>query len=254
MSAKQYYHDIDLVKVGQLLNIRVHNVTSAERTALGGTLGAANAGVHVWDTDENQQYYWDGTQWVQGVQTITGAMQYKGAHSDLVNAPSSPEVGHVYRITTAGTLTWAGQTFQPNAEVQVGDSVIYAGSDTWDVYQGDADEATETSLGLVELATQAEVNAGADTTRSVTPATLAGLLAALNIPRTYYEEGIALSALTPETITHNLGLSNKDAFTVRVSNSSGSSISVDVDSVDVNSITLTSFLGLTGVKVAIVGH
>lgn len=254
MSEKQYYHDLDLVEVGQFLRFRVHNATTAARTALGGSLGAGNDGLHIWDTDEKQQYYWDGTQWVQGVQTITGAMIYKGAHSDLANAPSSPEVGYVYRMTTGGTLTWAGQTFQPNAEVQVGDSVIYAGSDTWDVYQGDADEATETTLGLVEIATQAEANAGTDATRVITPATLAGVLANLKLAKTYYEESITLVATTPKTITHNLALSNKDTFTIRVCNSSGSDISVDVDSVDVNSLTLTSFVGLTNVKVTVIGY
>lgn len=36
--------------------------------------------------------------------------------------------------------------------------------------------ASETQSGLIEIATQAEVTAGADTTRAVTPATLAGLI------------------------------------------------------------------------------
>lgn len=45
---------------------------------------------------------------------------------------------------------------------------------------GGVDPATETSQGIVEIATQAEANAGTDTARVITPATLAVLLASLS--------------------------------------------------------------------------
>lgn len=253
MATKDYYHNIDLKEVSQLLNARIHNVTTAARTALGGGLNTDHIGLHVWDTDEKLQYYWDGAQWIQGVTTIVGAMIYKGTHGDLATEPAGKEIGHVYVLTTGGTITWAGQTIEPNTTVQANDQVIYRGGDIWDVVQGDADEATETNLGLVELATQTEVNTGTDATRVITPATLAAWAAALSLTKTYYTNAETLVALTPKTITHNLGLQNKDAFTIRVAASNGSDIAVDVDSVDVNSLTVTSALPLTGVKITVIG-
>lgn len=55
------------------------------------------------------------------------------------------------------------------------------------------------------------------------------------------------------TVTHNLGLVDKDAFVARVADSAGSEINVDVDSVDVNSITLSTLVPRTGVRVFISG-
>lgn len=57
-----YYHDIDL-HANQLLNIRLHNITSAGKTALGLTLGAGSKGYEVYDTDLLLPFLWDGTQW-----------------------------------------------------------------------------------------------------------------------------------------------------------------------------------------------
>lgn len=55
------------------------------------------------------------------------------------------------------------------------------------------------------------------------------------------------------TVTHNLGLVNKDAFVTRIADSAGSEINVDVDSVGVNSLTLTTLVPRTGVRVFITG-
>jgi hypothetical protein len=70
---------------------------------------------------------------------------------------------------------------------------------------------------------------------------------------TYTATGISITASTPFTVNHNLALSDKDFFTIRVCDSNGSSISVDVDSVNTNSLTLTSLVDLTGIKVFIIG-
>jgi hypothetical protein len=51
MAAKEFYHDIDLVKVSQLLNFRVHNITTTDRGTLGGTLSGSHTGLTVYDTD-----------------------------------------------------------------------------------------------------------------------------------------------------------------------------------------------------------
>jgi hypothetical protein len=253
MAIKEYFHDIDLQKVSQLVNARVQNITTADRTTLAGTLNTTHKGLQVWDTDLNSPYFWTGSAFIAGISTVVGAMIYRGAYSNLTTLPTTPAIGDVYVMTAAGTLTWAGQTFNPSAVVQVNDQVVYRGTNVWDVLQGNAVEATEASLGLVELATQAEVNAGADATRSITPATLTSFVNTKALAKTYFSNSITTVANTPLTVTHNLGLQNKDAFTISVKSSTGSEVSVDVDSVDVNSLTITTGVALTTGKVCIIG-
>lgn len=141
-----YYHNLDLKKVSELLNARVHNVTTSERTTLGTSLGVDNTGLHVYDTDLDLPYYWTGTAW----------------------APAAPAAGA--------------------------------------------------------------------------------------FARTYFQSGITTVAGTPFIVTHSLGLADKDAFTISVKNSAGKEISVGVDSVNVNSLTISTSVALTGLKVFVVGY
>ena len=70
---------------------------------------------------------------------------------------------------------------------------------------------------------------------------------------TYFNGNVSLSANTAATITHNLGLIDANSFTIRVADTNGSDVSVDVDAVNTNSLTLTSLIALTGLKVTIIG-
>lgn len=143
MAVKEFFHDIDLVKVGQLANARKQNLTTVQRNALAATLGPENEGLFVWDTTEKRGYTWDGTAFV----------------GEAAAAPQN-------------------KTFF--------------------------------------------------TTLNVT-------------------------AVTPTTVAHNLALTDKDSFIARIADSTGSEISLDIDSVDVDSFTLRSLVALTGVKVTVVG-
>jgi hypothetical protein len=70
MSQKEYYHDIDL-NANQLLNSRVHNISTIDRTALGLTLTPLHKGYQVYDTDLLSPYWWDGSQWVTSASSTT---------------------------------------------------------------------------------------------------------------------------------------------------------------------------------------
>ena len=59
---KEYYHNIDLL-ANQLINGRLHNLTTTERTTLGSTLTSADKGYIVYDTTLLVTFFWDGTQW-----------------------------------------------------------------------------------------------------------------------------------------------------------------------------------------------
>lgn len=66
-----------------------------------------------------------------------------------------------------------------------------------------ANATSETAAGVIELATQAEVNTGTDTVRAVTPATLATYVAAQAAADSF---AVTLTATSgAQTVTHNLG-------------------------------------------------
>lgn len=56
-----YYHDINLVK-NQLINAKLHPVSTVERTALVSTLNSNDQGLIVYDKDETFFYGWDGNE------------------------------------------------------------------------------------------------------------------------------------------------------------------------------------------------
>ena len=176
MATKQFYHNIDLVKVGQLLDARIKNVTSAEKSTLAAQLGSGNKGLVIYDTDVSEMAIWDGVTFRQVSSDITGDVIFRGVINPTNSNTASVEAvnGNQYVADTAGTLTKTGVTFSPSAEVEVGDIVLFTGATTATILQRNVDYATETVAGIVELATQAEVDAGTDVDRVITPATLAG--------------------------------------------------------------------------------
>ena len=117
------------------------------------------------------------------------------------------------------------------------------------------DVATASSVaGIIELATQAETNTGTDDARAVTPLKLATYVSNQALAKVYFASALSLVANTPLTISHNLNLQNKDAFVISVKDSAGSEVGVDVDSVNVNSLTLESSIAATNVTVTVVGR
>jgi hypothetical protein len=71
--------------------------------------------------------------------------------------------------------------------------------------------------------------------------------------KTYHNNNVSLNPGTPTTINHAFDLTNHNSYVISVFDTTGSAVSVDVDTVDANNVTLTSLVGLTGVKVTIIG-
>lgn len=110
---------------------------------------------------------------------VTGALVYQGGYDaatntpDLDSAPSSTiKKGWTYTVTAAGTFFSTG--------VQIGDMLV-AEKDAptleadWTIVNKnipDIVSASETAQGIIELATAAEVTAGTDAVRAITPANL----------------------------------------------------------------------------------
>lgn len=253
MAVKQFYHDIDLVNVGQLVGTRKQNVTTAERDALALLLGLENVGLFVYDTDDKKEYTWDGVQFVAAAIEIEGDVIFKGVVDASVSLDGQAEAisGYEYVVGTAGTLSMTGVTFNPSGVAEVGDRVLFVSATEAFVQQRNDEQATEATLGNVRLASQAEVNDGIDALKAVTPATLQGKLDGEKYVR-QFTALVNVPALTPLTVTHNLNLEDRDAFVINTMRGN-SQVSLDVDSVDANSLTLTSLLPLTDVRVTIQG-
>ena len=62
LQVKEYFHDVDL-KANQLFNSRLHNITTADRIALGVSLTTADKGYQVYDIDLLTPFFWDGVNW-----------------------------------------------------------------------------------------------------------------------------------------------------------------------------------------------
>lgn len=246
MATKLFNHDIDLQKASELLNFKIHNITTSTRTTLAGTLSTTHKGLSVWDTDLSALYIWNGSAFVvQG--GVAGAMNFKGVVAYNASEPSSPATGDYYVFSTAGTNTW-----NTSDVVQIGDSVVWDGTN-WQFIQGNVLAASETVAGVIEIATDAEMNTGTDDTRAATPLKVKNYIAARGLAKTYFNSSLTLVANTPLTVTHSLALQNRNAFVCKVCDSAHSEVSVDIDSVDVNSFTITSAIAGSGYQVMVVG-
>ena len=253
MATKKFYHDIDLVNVGQLIGARIQNVTTSEKTTLGNTLGTAHKGLQVWDTDLDAPFIWSGTAWLRDSLEVSGDIVYKGSINPT-NADSVEKVsGYQYVVDTAGTLTATGVTFSPSGVVEVGDVVLFTDATTATVLQRNNEQATEASLGIVELATQVEVDAGTDAVRVITPATLAGSQLASDVStnatdignlETFTGSGTALTT----TATDLAGAINEHETQI---NTNASNISTNTGNISTNATDIDNLETYTGYNTAL---
>lgn len=142
--------------------------------------------------------------------TISGALVYKGGYDaatntpNLDNSPTGIQQGFTYTVTVAGDFF--------NERVDPGDMIIAEVDNPdslsdWTVVNKNIEEilyATTSVAGKIELATQAEVNAGNDSTRAVTPSTLHTLLAN-RVSESTYKTHIGNGSASSFDIVHGLG-------------------------------------------------
>ena len=104
---------------------------------------------------------------------LGSSMVFLGSYDANTTDPTDGDVGGTYVVTVAGT----GVASFWSTALEVGDVIIQENATAtteadWVVVSRDIIPASETVAGVVELATQAEVDTGTDTTRVVTPDTL----------------------------------------------------------------------------------
>lgn len=267
MADLDFFQNLNGQGVAQLKGMRIHNIAdlaAQQAFELDGNFGAAlgvdNKGLVIYREDIARLAVWDGAEFVFQEVQIDGDIIFKGmldASLAIDDAgqpqPIEPVAGYQYVVSVAGTFNAGatGVTLIGNQVLEVGDQVLFTSPTEAYAIQRNDDEATETELGNVRLATQQEVLDGVQATEAVTPATLQGKLDAEFYVR-QFADTVSIAALTPLTVTHNLNLVDRNSFTVNVMRGN-SVISVDVDSVDENSITLTSLVPLTDVRVTVQG-
>lgn len=233
--AKRRFWDIVLETGAAIINLRFPNSSVAPVSPYEGQT--------YFDTSTKRFMGWNGTAWIDLSQVMSSAATIRG---EINNAntnpafPSSPATGDYWFITTnAGTVG--------GIEVEVGDQLV-RGSSNWFVLQANTMTASETRAGVIELATQAETNAGSDATRGITPATLAGYLANYFYARRVTQSIPSLVANTPTILTHGLNL----AAPVVKCWQGGEEIDLYVTSPSTNSISVTSNTTLSNVSVTII--
>lgn len=127
-----------------------------------------------------------------------GIYIYNGSAVAATRAPDMDTAAEVEQaVTTVEEGTSAGATFRQTAvNVTLNTTTL-----TWNNFGTAAPSASETTQGIIEIATQTEVNAGVDATRAVTPA----YLAAYSGRKLKYAADFGDGSATSYTITHNLG-------------------------------------------------
>jgi hypothetical protein len=145
---------------------------------------------------------------------ITGALINQGGYNAATNTPNLDVTpiagiknGWTYVITAAGDFFAEG--------VQIGDMIIAKQDNPttlahWTIVNKNIPDivaASETAQGIIELATQAEVNTGTDTTRAVTPATLQSKLGVSGTltNAVKYVTSIGNGTDVSITVTHGIG-------------------------------------------------
>lgn len=232
--------------------------------------------IAVFDASSKVIYVWDG---VSAFEKVSG-----GAAGDIfdirgnltpttqIAAANNVNKGDVWIVTTAGlwynTTDGNASAVDPGFDtgegilLEIGDIVIYAGPITgefatdaqlgapanWIALQKNIDAATETTLGLARLASNADMVAGtsaAPTPAFISPEKLA-YLKDINSAYKYFEVIATLTLNTPTTVTHNL---NTKKIQVTVTDSNDEEIGVLVDRNGANTIQITSNVTLTNVNV-----
>jgi Coiled stalk of trimeric autotransporter adhesin len=170
----------------------------------------------------------------------------------LVRAQTAGQENGVYIFNGAATPMTRSLDFDSAAEVEQAVTVVEEGTNAgtsyrqtvvnatlnttplaWTVFGSGAGAASETSAGIAEIATQAEVDAGTDDLRILTPLKLATSVFATKKFAANYGDGSALSYV----ITHSL---NTKDVRVEVYRNSGinDTVIVEVQRTSVNSVTL----------------
>lgn len=168
----------------------------------------------------------------QAAPTENGIYIFNGAATPMTRAPDASVGAELVNATLTideGTTNAATTWRQTAVNITLGvTSIAFA------AFGASSPPASETTAGIAELATQAEVDTGTDDARIVTPLKLANWAGRLR----KYATNVGDASNTTYTITHNLN--SRDVVVEVFRNSGGyDSVQCDVERSSVNAVVLT---------------
>ena len=141
--------------------------------------------------------------------------------------------GDYWYVTTAGTTGGVAFNVGDVIIAKIDNASTTLASD-WIQLEVNRDQATETVLGVVKLATQSQVNAGTDDTTAVTPLKL---ITYLNNAVGGFAANVGNGSSTSFTLTHNLG--TRDVIVSIYDNATYEEVLVDVAATTTSVVTVT---------------
>lgn len=160
-----------------------------------------------------------------------GLFIFNGATSPLTRSPDASTANELEQaiVTVEEGSTYAGTTWRQNSV----NFVLGTDPIVWVNFGVVAPPASETASGIAEIATQAEVNAGSDDLRIVTPLKLASWSSLVKKYSATFGDGSS----TSYTINHNFNSQDVIVF-VRLANSTFDEVVVETEITSVNAVTI----------------
>lgn len=211
----------------------MNRMTTAQRTTFGGTLGAPEQGMAVYDTDINALYTWDGTAWNTVTNTDAQDLSLSGNTLSLTNDASTVDLSGYLDNTDAQTVSLVGTTLS----ISNGNSVDLSAIDT-DTQLNEAQvDAYVANNGYLTSFTEVD----GDVTNEIQDISLTGTNLSISSGST-----IDLSSIDTDTDTDDQTLSlTGTTLTIADGNS------VDLASIDTDTDTDDQTLSLTGTTLTI---
>ena len=171
---------------------------------------------------------------VAGLGNLEGAWDASVGTFPVGSAPTAgTKAGDYWYVSVAGTVGGVAFNVGDVIIARINSASTTLASD-WIKLEVNRDQATETTLGLAEIATQTEVNTGTDDQRIVTPLKLKTYLdAAVG----GYAANVGDATATSFTLTHNLG--TRDVTVAIYDNATYEEVMADVVATSTTVVTVT---------------
>jgi len=159
-----------------------------------------------------------------------GIYIWNGAAAAATRSPDASTANELEQaVTTVEEGTNVGATFRQTTV----NFTLDSGNVVWSAFGTSAPSASESTAGIIEIATQAEVDAGASALLAVTPAYLALYSGRARRYAVSFGDGSATSYV----ITHNLNTADVQVF-IRETGGSQRQVEAEVRSTSVNAVTI----------------
>jgi regulator of RNase E activity RraA len=165
---------------------------------------------------------------------LEGAWDASGGTFPVGSSPvAGTKAGDYWYVSVAGTTGGVAFNVGDVIVAKVNSASTSSAAD-WIQLEVNRDQATETALGLAEIATQTEVNTGTDDQRIVTPLKLKTLL---DNRTGGYAANIGNGSATSYAVSHGLG--TIDVNVMLKDNSTLAQVFADVVVTDANTVTVS---------------